>query len=195
MSSPSSATRERSPCSLQLEKSQGSSGDPAQPKLNKYLKKKKKETGSKRWSNGPPVGWLAGGKVRFLTQVFFPRGTPGRVAPGWQGYLLEQWAGHLTSSSELWPQKLHPGPCQGPKDATPSSCLSPTPGHTTHSAHSIHASRVCKRGPSPCASPHTARASQVGLLSARGEAWCPGRIPLFWGVSRPTPLCLLSLPL
>lgn len=140
-----------------------------------------------------------GGKVRFLTQVFFPKGTPGRVAPGWQAYLLEERAGRftsssLTSSSELWPQKLHPGLCQGPKDATPSSLLLPTPGHTTHSAHSIHASRVCKRGPSPCASQHTARASQVGLLSARGEGWCPGRIPLFWGVSRPTPLCPLSLP-
>lgn len=90
----------------------------------------------------------------------------------------------LTSSSELWPQKLHPGLCQGPKDATPSSRLLPTPGHTTHSAHSIHALRVCKGGPSPCASQHTVRASQVGLLSARGEGWCPGRPPQFWGVSR-----------
>lgn len=62
------------------------------------------------------------------------------MAPGWQGYLLEQWAGHLTSSSELWPQKLHPGPCQGPKDATHAHvCHRPLDIlRTQHTQYTLH---------------------------------------------------------
>lgn len=124
------------------------------------------------------------------------------------GYLLEEQVGHFTSSSltsssftsssELCPQKLHPGLCQGPKDATPSSRLLPTLGHTTHSAHSIHASRVCKEGPALV--PATTQQGHHRLDSSLpvGKAGAPAD-PLCFGVfhrhpSASSPFLSESLP-